>query len=109
MGALQAPLQPANDQPASATAIKMMFVPWSKAAEQTDPQSIPGGVERTVPEPDFTTASDLFTGGAVPPSAGGLPPSEVPAGPPPGESVPQRAKARTNRIAVAANVARDIG
>jgi hypothetical protein len=48
-------------------------VPGSKAAEQAAPQSIPGGVERTMPEPDFTTASDLFPGGGVPPSGVGPP------------------------------------
>jgi hypothetical protein len=51
----------------------MTFVPGSKAAEQAAPQSIPAGVERTMPEPVVSTASDLFPGGGVPPLAVGPP------------------------------------
>jgi hypothetical protein len=59
--------------PEIATAARMTFVPGSKAAEQAAPQSIPAGVERTMPEPVVTTASDLFPGGGVPPPAVGPP------------------------------------
>ncbi len=47
----QAPLQPANVDPALATAVSVTVVPLAKAAEQMEPQLIPAGELVTVPDP----------------------------------------------------------
>jgi hypothetical protein len=48
---LQAPLQPANVEPESGTAVKLTTVPLAKLAEHVVPQEIPEGVLVTVPVP----------------------------------------------------------
>ena len=56
---LQAPLQPAkNEPPAAAVAVRVTVVPCANVAEHVAPQLIPAGVLVTVPEPvpDFVTA-----------------------------------------------------
>ena len=47
----QAPLHPSKRQPWSGVAESVTLVPSSNAAEQDDPQSIPAGDDRIVPEP----------------------------------------------------------
>ena len=48
---LQAPLQPANVEPAAGIAVKVTTVPLVKLAEQVAPQEIPAGELTTVPVP----------------------------------------------------------
>src|SRR5688572_29393191 len=45
------PLQPAKEDPAAATAVKVTSVPVLYVAEQLEPQSIPAGLDVTVPLP----------------------------------------------------------
>ena len=45
------PPQPANTEPAAATAVSVMDVPLRKLDEQVEPQLIPPGALVTVPEP----------------------------------------------------------
>src|SRR5206468_6746829 len=47
----QAPLQPPNEEPGAGAAFKATEVPASNWVEQVAPQSIPAGVEVTVPLP----------------------------------------------------------
>src|SRR5437899_10678360 len=47
----QSPDQPPNAKPGSGVARKVTNVPYSYTAEQVRPQSIPGGMLRTVPVP----------------------------------------------------------
>ena len=49
---VQAPLQPANDEPLPAAALRINAAPLSKSAEQVAPQLIPDGALVTVPVPD---------------------------------------------------------
>lgn len=48
---LQAPLQPANVEPAPAVAVSITLVPFLKFAEHVPGQSIPAGLLVTVPLP----------------------------------------------------------
>jgi hypothetical protein len=63
---LQAPLQPANVEPESGTAVKLTTVPLAKLAEHVVPQEIPGGELATVPVPVplFVTVRVKDVGGA---------------------------------------------
>src|SRR5437867_1143788 len=45
------PLQPVNVEPVAGVAVSVTLVPLSKEAEQVAPQSIPAGLEVTVPLP----------------------------------------------------------
>src|SRR5438128_2380210 len=54
---LHVPPQPPKRHPPSAVATSETGTPESKAAEQLVPQSIPAGVDLTVPEPVFETVS----------------------------------------------------
>lgn len=59
----QSPLQPPNEDPAAGTAFNVTAVPLVYAALQSVPQSIPAGVEITVPVPDSCTLSVKRVGG----------------------------------------------
>jgi hypothetical protein len=48
---VQAPLQPANTDPAAAALFSVTTLPEAKGAEQVAPQLIPAGLEVTVPVP----------------------------------------------------------
>src|SRR4051812_46105303 len=81
---VQPPPQPANLQPGSGAGVSTTCVPSASSAEQARPQSIPAGLERTVPEPVVeTTRKSCAAGGG---GAGGEPlgdPPSVPECPPP--------------------------
>ena len=49
----QAPDQPANAEPGPATALRATVLPPHQRNEHVPPQSIPAGLEVTVPEPDL--------------------------------------------------------
>jgi hypothetical protein len=55
---VQAPLQPENDEPASAVAARVTDVPLANASEQSEPHAIPPGVLVTVPVPVPSFATD---------------------------------------------------
>ncbi|MCG3201831.1 MAG: hypothetical protein NFCOHLIN_01703 [Gammaproteobacteria bacterium] len=59
----QSPLQPPNEDPVVGTAFNVTAVPLAYAALQSAPQSIPAGVEVTVPVPDSCTLSVKRAGG----------------------------------------------
>ena len=66
---LEAPLHPPKREPASGWAASVTVAPSSKDAKHVTPQSMPAGVERTVPEPIFVTVRTcLPEGGGGPPS-----------------------------------------
>ena len=48
---LHAPLQPSNRDPAAVAAVSVTVVPLAKLAAHVAPQSIPAGVDVTVPAP----------------------------------------------------------
>src|SRR4051812_41852489 len=81
---VQPPPQPANLQPGSGAGVSTTCAPSASSAEQVSPQSIPAGLERTVPDPVLeTTRKCCGAGGGV---AGGEPlgdPPCVPGCPPP--------------------------
>ena len=58
----QAPLHPSKRQPWSGVAESVTLVPSSNGAEQDDPQSIPAGDDRIVPEPFRATVSACWFG-----------------------------------------------
>src|SRR4051812_30500267 len=60
---LQAPSQPANDQPGSGTGDRATAVPSSKTVEQVAPQAIPAGALATNPSPVLETESVCWLGG----------------------------------------------
>src|SRR4051812_41307493 len=81
---VQPPPQPANLQPGSGAGVSTTCVPSASSAEQARPQSIPAGLERTVPEPVFETTRKCCAAGGG--GAGGEPlgdPPSVPECPPP--------------------------
>lgn len=53
----QAPLQPLNVEPDAGVAVMVTLVPWLNVDEHVLPQSMPAGVDVTVPVP----APDLVT------------------------------------------------
>jgi hypothetical protein len=55
---VQAPLQPAKVKPVAGVALKAMLVPPVKLALQVAPQSIPLGLEATVPLPVLVTVRE---------------------------------------------------
>src|SRR3954467_792969 len=80
---VQPPPQPANLQPGSGAGVSTTCVPSASSAEQARPQSIPQGLERTVPEPAVeTTRKRCAAGGG---GAGGGAPRRrrTPPDPPP--------------------------
>src|SRR5690349_5605957 len=64
----QPPPQPANCQPGSGTGVRTICVPSARAAEHVVPQSIPAGVDRTLPEPLFEIVKKCCAAG---PDGGG--------------------------------------
>lgn len=54
---VQAPLQPANEEPVPAVAVSVNCVSFAKLALQVDPQVIPAGLLVTVPVPDRETVT----------------------------------------------------
>jgi len=48
---VHAPLHPWNVEPALAVAVRVTTVPWAKLASHAVPQSIPAGLDVTVPLP----------------------------------------------------------
>jgi hypothetical protein len=62
---VQAPDQPTNSEPASATAERVTTVPSGNWLEQVAPQVIPAGAEVTVPvpAPAFVTETGQLGGG----------------------------------------------
>ncbi len=68
----QAPPQPAKVEPGPGTALSSTGVPNGMAVSQTDPQSMPAGVEVTVPVPlpSFVTVTVKSVSPAALPSSG---------------------------------------
>jgi hypothetical protein len=58
----QAPLQPANDEPAAGAAVRVLAVPGVTDCEQVAPQLMPAGLLVTVPEPVPPFVTDSVTG-----------------------------------------------
>jgi hypothetical protein len=61
---VQAPAQPAKVDPADGVAVNVTAVSLTRFAVQVLPQSMPAGVDVTVPVPDFTTISETVIGAA---------------------------------------------
>src|SRR5437899_1262843 len=60
------PLQPAKVEPVAGFAVSVTNVPLSNEAEQVTPQSIPGGLEVTVPLPEPSRVTERVN--CVPPA-----------------------------------------
>jgi hypothetical protein len=63
----QAPLQPANVDPATEVAVRVSAVPAVTDCEQVAPQLMPAGVPVTVPEPDPFLVTESVTVAGVEP------------------------------------------
>jgi hypothetical protein len=57
----QAPDQPEKTEPLAGVAVSVTGVPWSYLCEHVEPQSIPPGLEMTVPKPEPVLTTPAVT------------------------------------------------